>query len=178
MKPKRVRSTLLLGNNLDYTAINLAESGKKVWFVSPEVFDKIPDNIVPPEMQILKLITFIYLKDYKDLLSHLNGIHLWHKIPDIIILSNLDTYCHLYGDNYDTLLCALVVATLLDSASVCAKKNGTSYLISTCSQPSDPHKNKLQVLYDLYFSHVIEKTADSDTVCKDIINYYSNEKDC
>ncbi|XP_018569488.1 uncharacterized protein LOC108909590 [Anoplophora glabripennis] len=178
MNPKNIYSTLLLGNNFDYVlfkaAILFAESGLKVWFISPETFDKIPENIVAPEKEILQLITFLYLKDYKELISHLNGIHLWHKVPDVVILPNLEIYCNLHSDKYDPLLSALIVTALVDSTSVCAKKNQRAYLIATCSISPENCENRLQILHDMYFPHVVRESEENETLLKDIVDYYLN----
>ncbi|KAJ8970624.1 hypothetical protein NQ314_001159 [Rhamnusium bicolor] len=95
---------------------------------------------------------------------------------DIIILSGFDTYCNLYCDNYNSLLAALVSTTLLDSLSVCAhKKESTTYLILTCSPPSDNHKNQLQVLHDLYFPHIMNKLDNTKLLLDNIVSYFLNK---
>ncbi|KAG5889948.1 hypothetical protein JTB14_018843 [Gonioctena quinquepunctata] len=179
MFPENVYSSFLIGSNLDYTlfktAISFAESGLSVWFISPLPFDKVPENIDPPDKDILKLITFVYLKDYKSLISHLNTIHLWHKVPNLIILSRFDIYSNLHKEEkeYNPQISALISTSLLDCGSVCAKKKQLpAYLLATAEGASEDSKERLQVLNDMYFPHIIHDTCDND-LFKSVIEYYN-----
>jgi len=167
MNPYNFLSMFAVGESFDYVlfkiAISFAETGLSVWFISPETFDKAPGNIKPPDKEVLQLITFIYLKDFKDIITHLNTIHLWHKPPNVIIIKGFEYYCNFYCDFYNPLQAALVTTSLLDSAAVCAmKKDKQSFLLVTCSEPSESHKNNVQTIKDLYFPNYVHKIKDDD----------------
>ncbi|KAJ8956979.1 hypothetical protein NQ318_012143 [Aromia moschata] len=169
MNPENIFCSVVLGNDFDYvlfkTAIYFAESGLNVWLISPEALKKFRTILFHQKRN--------YLKDYKDLLSHLNSVHLWHKIPNIIILSDFDKYCNLYSDCYNPILSALVSATLLDSISVCSKKKQKPcYLICTCSPAENSYTDRFQVLRDMYFPHVINKLCDK-LLFDEIIGYFT-----
>ncbi|XP_063910038.1 uncharacterized protein LOC135127529 isoform X2 [Zophobas morio] len=129
MQPQNVHSVLAVGENFDYAlfrvAIAFAENGVQVWFISPKAFDKAPKELKTPDKEILQLITFMYLKDHNDLVTQLNGIHLWRKIPSVIILSGYEHYCDFSSVNYKPLQAALITTSLLDSVGVCAAKKET-----------------------------------------------------
>ncbi|XP_056634001.1 uncharacterized protein LOC130443418 isoform X1 [Diorhabda sublineata] len=180
MIPKGIHPTLLLNDNNNYilfkTAIYFAELGLNVWFISPNVIDKIPENISPPDKEILQLIIFIYLKNYKDLITHLNAIHMWHKSPTVIILGGFDIYTNLYGTNYDPTLTGLISSIVLDSAAVCTKKNNKSvYVILATKSTPEEYKDRIKVLYDLYFPNLIHDITEEAVVLDAIIDYYKNK---
>uniref|UniRef100_A0A6P7FV57 Uncharacterized protein LOC114333042 isoform X1 n=1 Tax=Diabrotica virgifera virgifera TaxID=50390 RepID=A0A6P7FV57_DIAVI len=156
-------------------AIHFAEKGLNVWFISPSLLDNIPANIVPPDKEILQLITFIYLKDCKDLLNHLNTIHLWHKSPTVILICGFDIYTNIFEENYKPMLAALLSTTLLDSSVVCYKKNKKStYLILTLQTIPDNYRDRIKVLYDMYFPNIITDQHEEIVIDK-VVNYYINK---
>ncbi|XP_023017852.2 uncharacterized protein [Leptinotarsa decemlineata] len=179
MYPENVHSSFLLGTNFVYTlfkaAIHFAETGLHVWFISSEAFDKVPENIIPPDKHTLRLITFVYLKDYKSLISHLNTIHMWHKTPNVIIISGFDAYTNLFEEDYNAQKAAFLSTSLLDCGSVCAKKKQSpSYLLLTAEDSLGIYKERLQVLHDMYFPEIIQGVKDADLL-KAIIDSYSKQ---
>ncbi|XP_060535851.1 uncharacterized protein LOC132707871 [Cylas formicarius] len=164
MEPANVSSLLLTDDEPDYVlfkvAIEAAERGANVWFISTEPFVAIPDNIEQPEKHVLRLITFIYLKTLDDLVEHLDGTHAWYKPPSLIILKDAHSYCGLAEDRCDVFKAAMLATVLIDSAACCASKRSTKCrVLVTCWGCVD---DSLQVLYDMYFSEVLVKREFDD----------------
>ncbi|KAK9877854.1 hypothetical protein WA026_020084 [Henosepilachna vigintioctopunctata] len=136
------------------TSILYAEAGFNVWYISFFPFETIPDNIIIPERDVLNLITFIYLKDYTRLISHLNTTHLWHKPPRIILMSGFEKYSGIDEDTYDPIFGALIATTLLNACSVASKKlNVVTYAVITCEKLKN-HEIRLNILRNLYFQNM------------------------
>lgn len=113
-------------------------------------------------------ICFRYLKDSKDLLHHLNSIHIWHKIPNVIILRGLETYGLLHSD-YCPTKTALLMASLLDAASTCGtKQSNNALLLVNCHIKQTQTENQLQVLNELYFKYTFK--AETFQSQNDIVN--------
>ncbi|XP_044749719.1 uncharacterized protein LOC123310317 [Coccinella septempunctata] len=168
MNIQTVKSILVIGEKLEYvlfnTAINCAKAGFPVWYISIFPFEKIPENIEIPEKDVLNLITFIYLKDYQCLISHLNGIHLWRKTPHVILIDKFDLYCNINEENYDPLIAALLSTSVLDaSCSASRKSKRDIYLIITC-KIQNMFERRLITLRNLYFPKIFSHSVDLDTV--------------
>ncbi|KAL3276206.1 hypothetical protein HHI36_020924 [Cryptolaemus montrouzieri] len=143
-------------------AITYAKSGNHVWYISCFPFEKIPNNIIIPEKEVLSLITFVFLKDYKDLINHLNGIHLWRKPPRIILVAGFEEYSNLNKPDYNPMCAALISTSLLDAISTAAAKlNAVSYLIVAC-RILENYKSRLNILRMLYFSEIISHPKEQD----------------
>lgn len=102
------------------------------------------------------------MKDYKDLIIHLNGIHLWRKTPNVIILSGFENYCNLSSTDYKPIQAALIMTSLLDSAAVCAVKNNEKVNVLVACAELTEGKEKLQIIKDLYFLNYILKSEDDE----------------
>ncbi|KAK5640534.1 hypothetical protein RI129_011345 [Pyrocoelia pectoralis] len=109
-----------LQDSLLKCAFQYADQGLNVWFISPQPITQLPPNLVPPDKEILQLITFLYLKDRADLLTHLNNVHLWHKYPQVIIVNDYEFYC-----GTGLTLSAFVVASILDATVACSRRHRT-----------------------------------------------------
>ncbi|XP_030760867.1 uncharacterized protein LOC115885973 [Sitophilus oryzae] len=150
-----VFSTLLIGDETNYIAlkfaIDCAEKGLPVWYISTEPIHELPNSIIKPCREVLKLITFIYLQTYSDLIKHLNGIQNWRNIPRIIILKNFEIYSKIRAD-YSSAKAAYLCAILLNTMSYVKQKlNSAAYLLVFNASLDTEDLNKLQVLYDMYF---------------------------
>lgn len=85
-------------------------------------------------------------------MSHLNGIHMWHKPPQVIIVSNFEEYCNSPQQNFDVDIAAQISAMLVDAASACAKKYGAKeLLLVACNR----WHSSIQILVDLYYENRI-----------------------
>lgn len=162
------KSIFIVGNTLEYvlfeTAINSAKAGLPVWYISIVPFNKIPDNIDIPGKEVLNLITFIYLKDYHCLISHLNGIHLWRKTPRVILIDRFDLYSNINEENYNPLCGALISTSILDASSSISKKtNENIFLIVACSTQNIVSK-RASILKNLYFPKTFIHSTDSETL--------------
>lgn len=139
MGSENIKSTVLINDNYEIIlfqlTIKLAATGLNVWLISQAPCHKLPSDIKPPDKEILQLITFMYLKDYSSLIKQLNGIHMWHKIPNVIMVAGFDKYCglHIEDVNYNPLRTAFLCTCLLDSLQNCAKKTLKSFLLVACS---------------------------------------------
>ncbi|KRT80279.1 hypothetical protein AMK59_7410 [Oryctes borbonicus] len=154
--PGNVKSIFLYGPNLEYVlfknAINSSEDGAKIWFISPDPFKKFPSDIAILDKEILKNITFLYLKDSTELLKHLNSIHTWYRIPEIIILNNF----HVYRNNNATssVHSAHLCASLLDACKACSKKLEKTATLLVAYNIDPPEGELIQNIVDLYFDSV------------------------
>ncbi|CAG9861816.1 unnamed protein product [Phyllotreta striolata] len=180
MIPPNLYPTLFLSKHPDYIlfklAIYFAEQGHSVWFISPKVFESIPEDIRSPDKEILQSITFVYLQDYKSLINHLNAIHLWHKVPTVVLMSGFDVYTKLYGDTFDPLLPAIVTSSLFDGASVCSKKNKKPvFVIVAAYEPPRIYLSRYQSLHDLYYPNFISN-GEKSAILKKVVDYYGNNK--
>lgn len=120
---------------------------------------------------------FSYLKDRRDLINHLNGIHLWHKLPDIVIVAGFDRYIELYSDTYNSCRGAHLATSLVDALSVCAKKNqNNSFLILAATLPPQECTRRFQIFLDIYFPNFIwhHDHGEKNRVLKQINNLYSH----
>lgn len=121
----KVRSIFAHGVNIKHSllkvAISCAENGYAVWFITPQEINSLPDDLPIPDTEVSKLLTFLYLKDYSDLLSILHGIHGWNKIPNIIIVNSLNVYVR--EDNNDFVSAAHIISNVISAGMVCAKKH-------------------------------------------------------
>ncbi|XP_044270745.1 uncharacterized protein LOC123015202 [Tribolium madens] len=178
MQPEKVISTLAVGENFDsdlfQVAISFAENGLYVWLISPQAFDKAPKNVKTPDKEVLRLITFLYLKDHTDLLTQINGIHLWRKVPNVIIITGFEHYCSFSTPDYNPLQAALITTSLLDSAAVCATRNNDKVFLLVCcgTTASGERKKPLQVIKDLYFSCYLEKREKTNEFCKNVTSLF------
>ncbi|XP_019874250.1 uncharacterized protein LOC109602341 [Aethina tumida] len=174
MNLDKVKSCLLIGNDLEVVllkvAINYAERGLNVWFISPEAINNIPKEIKVPSTEVLKLITFLYLRSYEDLLNNLNKIQLWHRKPDMIILNGLDIYCDINSDQYNSLVSASICAAILDNASGSSGVQQTSLLIVSSEVPNEL-SSRMKVLIDMYFPFVLNN-ADKKKLYDDVVEYF------
>nr|CAH7723042.1 unnamed protein product [Callosobruchus chinensis] len=116
-------------------------------------------------------IIFRYLRDPKDLMTQLNGIHLWNKSPSIIIVSQFKAYVQVPGKDNNNFLAAFILTSLLDSAAVCSRKNKKKSLVLTCADDV-PNIKEFQILFDMYFSHSVQKMDDDNTVDR-IVKLYN-----
>ncbi|VEN43067.1 unnamed protein product [Callosobruchus maculatus] len=177
MDVDNVISVLLVKEDPEYilfkTAMLFAEQGLLVWFISSKPFENLPKKITNHDKEILQQITFLYLRNLKDLITELNGIHLWNKSPSIIILSQFKTYVQVPVEDPKNFLAAFILTSLLDSAAVCSKKNKKKSLILTCTEDVS-NMNKFQILFDMYFSHSVQK-IDEDNTVDTIVKIYTNQ---
>ncbi|GJQ85135.1 hypothetical protein Trydic_g9080 [Trypoxylus dichotomus] len=151
-----VKSVFLYGPNLEYVlfknAINFAEEGAQIWFIAPEPFKEFPSGITILDKQILKNITFLYLKNATELLKQLNSIHTWYRIPEIIILSDFHVYRN--NDEAGSVQWAYLCASLLDACKACSRKLEKVATLLVAYN-TDPIGDKLvQSIVDLYFDNV------------------------
>nr|CAI5860618.1 unnamed protein product [Callosobruchus analis] len=178
MDIENVVSVLLVKEDPEYvlfkTAMLFAEQGLLIWFISSKPFENLPKRITNIDKEILQQITFLYLRDLKDLIMHLNGIHLWNKSPSIIILSQFKTYLEVPGKGDNNFLAAFILTSLLDSAGVCSRKNKKKSLVLTCAEDV-PNTHQFQILFDMYFSHSVQK-MDEDNTVDIIIKLYESIK--
>ncbi|CAH2009125.1 unnamed protein product [Acanthoscelides obtectus] len=176
MDAENLISVLHLNENPEYIlfkiALLFAEQSLQVWFISPKPFENIPVNIVQIDKEILQQITFLYLKDFKDLITELNGIHLWHKAPNIIILSHFKTYLEALDKN-SSFFAAFILASVLDGAAVSTKRNKKKTLVLICLEDIT-NLDQFQIIFDMYFSHFIPK-MDQDNIVDTIVKLYINQ---
>ena len=91
------------------------------------------------------------------MLRHINGIHLWHKLPELIILNDFQYYIDLQSDDFNPSLAALIVASFLDAATSCSDRLNSSkiYLVFGCQSDDQKTALRLQRIVDLYFDKVL-----------------------
>lgn len=98
-----------------------------------------------------------YVKDRLSLLKHMNGIHLWHKAPQLVILNKYEHYCKTQLDEHMFQVTAFTTSTILDAISACAKKNNISkaYLL-ICAQLD----SRLRFVMNMYFNYILNHEED------------------
>ncbi|XP_050301387.1 uncharacterized protein LOC126739655 [Anthonomus grandis grandis] len=168
MAEHKIASTLLVGNdNIDFVlfqfAIDRAKMGQRVWVIAIKPFNEVPEGIEQPCKDVLKLITFIYLSDFVELMQHFNSIHKWKHTPNVIILKDFVHYCNLYDTKYDLRLAAFLSASLIDCLNFLAQKHGPNVLLLvSCKQEENNVillRNRLKVILDMYFDGIIDGTG-------------------
>ncbi|KAF5287305.1 hypothetical protein FQR65_LT02178 [Abscondita terminalis] len=158
MLPESVVSLFVVGDKLEEPlfkcALLYAEHGFNVWFISPQPFSKFPQGINTLDKEILKLITFLYLKEESDLLLHLNSVHLWHKYPQVIIVDSFEEYC-----SENDIVNAFVMSSVLDASASCARRSRSkkSYVLVNSSKS---YTN----LVDMYFPRSLTFTSEEDLI--------------
>lgn len=101
---------------------------------------------------------------------------MWHKVPNVIIVKGFEIYARLYEEDYNSSIAALLSATLLDTASVCAKKTKKEVLVLVAvSPPIESHTKRLQVLHDMYFLNLINEVTENDSL-ESIKKFYTQVK--
>ncbi|XP_015184571.1 PREDICTED: uncharacterized protein LOC107070666 isoform X1 [Polistes dominula] len=76
-------------------AIYWAEEGNRVFFITPIPLQQIPSachESNPSTYYTYKLITFLYLSDYKSLATQLAELHTFISLPTILLLDDIDHY--------------------------------------------------------------------------------------
>ncbi|KAK4873377.1 hypothetical protein RN001_015406 [Aquatica leii] len=158
MLPEGVVSLFVVGDVMEDAlfkcAVQYAEHGLHVWFVSPQPFNKLPQSATRLSQDILRLITFLYLKEESDLLTHLNRVHLWHKYPQVIIINSFETYCK---DN--ALMNAFIVSSAFDAVSSCARRHSLKKAHLVIASRETYHN-----LTDMYFPRVFAFTNDDEFI--------------
>lgn len=96
-------------------------------------------------------------------------------MPRVIILAGFETYTNLCKEKYNPLLSGIVSCSILDSASVCFKKNEKpTFIIASTEEVPGTYMDRFQAIHDLYFPNVIEQ-GDTTMVLDQIINYYNTK---
>lgn len=85
-------------------------------------------------------------------------------------------YSNFYNDAYEPTLPALIAATLLDSASTCSNKTKQDTYIIASTFLNEQYKQRVQVVYDMYFLRVISESEDTDDTLKELLDYFQNKK--
>ncbi|KAK2581632.1 hypothetical protein KPH14_002133 [Odynerus spinipes] len=98
---QNVKTTLIHGPQelsktfLYEAAIYWAEEGHRVFYITPEPLQSLPSachDRTSSSYMVLKLIRFIYLSDYKSLVTQLTELHTFVSLPSIFLLDDLDHY--------------------------------------------------------------------------------------
>lgn len=97
------------------------------------------------------------MDDHKELINQLNGIHIWHHLPNVLILNCYEHYCCLTSNNDNKAKAPVITALLLDAVSTCSCKNSRSSLfLAGLNDKECSLDNKLKILLNLYFEHLVE----------------------
>ncbi|XP_022920133.1 uncharacterized protein [Onthophagus taurus] len=157
MNSNKLESILVCDNDivgLFKIALKLVESGKYVWFISPEPITSLPKNVTPSTKEVLKFLTLLYFKDTRELLKHFNSIQTWFRIPELIIIIDFHHYLDCENNDYNPTESAFLCASFLDAGNACIKKlNKSVYLIASLDLDKCKNKN-VQILLDLYFNKI------------------------
>lgn len=103
----------------------------------------------------------------------MNGVHIWHKIPSVVIIKGIDEYCEIYNENYNQLKTAFTITSILDGIGACAKKkNRACYLLMTCTKPNEEYCNRIKILFDMYFSHLFDEYSDNNLIVDLIVDNF------
>ncbi|KAL2722542.1 hypothetical protein V1478_009405, partial [Vespula squamosa] len=98
---QNLKTTLLHGpaelskTFLYQAAIYWAEEGRRVFYITPIPLQQIPSSCHesnPSTYFTYKLITFVYLSDYKSLVTQLAELHTFVSLPTIVLLDDIDHY--------------------------------------------------------------------------------------
>lgn len=96
------------------------------------------------------------MEDYNDLIKHINDIHNWRILPNVIILNSFEHYGCLTSST-DSTRPAFITSLLLDAVNVCSHKNSKPSLFLACLNDEDCVLDyKLKTLLHLYFEHLVE----------------------
>lgn len=102
------------------------------------------------------------MEDYNDLINHINDIHNWRTLPNVIILNNFEHYGCLTSSS-DSTRPALITSLLLDAVNVCSHKNSKPSLFLAClNDEAYVLDYKLKNLLHLYFEHLVELQASHE----------------
>ncbi|XP_031357429.1 uncharacterized protein LOC116181260 isoform X2 [Photinus pyralis] len=158
MLPQNVFSLLIKNSDklkLQDVLFKYASLGLNVWFISPQPFNQLPSNLIPPDKEVLQLITFLYLQDQADLLSHLNSVHLWTKYPQVIIVNDYEFYC---GDSLR--LNAFIIASMLDATLACARRHHfkRAHFVTSFTRECTEFEN----IFCMYFRKILSYDDNED----------------
>lgn len=82
---------------------------------------------------------------------------MWHKIPNVIILSAFETYTSLHLPTFSLTNSAFLLASLLNASIACATKQKTdAFILVSCQSGSVTEENQLQVLNKTYLQHIVK----------------------
>lgn len=101
-------------------AVAYASQDYHVTFISRQPLSRMPYSVhgmIRPETAgLLSTLTFLYMKDVKDLISYLSEIHTRTLLPDVLIVDDLEHYLrqlhNLSPEAGSAKLCALLVDAL------------------------------------------------------------------
>nr|XP_018900988.1 PREDICTED: uncharacterized protein LOC109033035 [Bemisia tabaci] len=168
-EPSQVTShlTALLGSEVSapillQIAIYWIEQSYSVIYIRPTPHTKLPPDIHGVStiqenlQQFSNLLRFLYLPSWSDLLQFLFCVHEAASVPHVVLVENLNFYCATEpGVPPDESHAALILASLKDSVTACARKLKTSTHL-VCSFDHVAHKDfKLHPVFDIFFSDSI-----------------------
>lgn len=108
----------------------------------------------------------------------MNGVHIWHKIPTVVIIKEIDEYCDLFSEDYLHLKTAFTITSILDGVAACSNKiQRDCYLLVTCQAPESQYCKRLNNLYNLYFDHVIKEDTEKNVIIKSIVDKFQNNNE-
>lgn len=97
-----------------------------------------------------------YLEDYKDLIQHMNGIHKWRRIPNVVIINSCEQYCN-FGSDLNYVKVSFILASILDGVKACACKHSKrSILLTRFNNDEWLFDSRFQTLLHLYFQYIVD----------------------
>lgn len=170
-----VSTVFINGSNTDYLlfkiAIHYAEEGTNTWFISPKPIQHFPQNLSIPNKEILKFILFFYLQTAEDLVKKLNSIHVWEKMPEVIIISDYQHYTHMHkcanddNNSNSAIMAAYVTASLHDAALAVFTK------ITRDKQLKQMNNNK-RTTYAIVSTNYNAQSKQNQIIIKSLVNLF------
>lgn len=131
MFSENVKATLLCGPKklsesfMFEAATYWAEKGRRVIYIAPVPLEKRPGachDRSDPTVVALKLMRFVYLKDYESLVEHLIKLHTYAAVPSVLLIDSLDDYLNDEAARNNTkMFIAKTCALILHSMNSCSR---------------------------------------------------------
>ncbi|XP_066597031.1 uncharacterized protein [Prorops nasuta] len=143
-------------------AIYWANEGRNVLYVAPTSLECLPPSCHDrsnPAPATFRLMRFMYLTDYEDLIKQFSQLHTFATLPSILIIDDLDHYLHKQNvkeefNMHAAKTCALIFDTM-SSISRILKID-----VHICAWYSSALDNT--ILHNMYFRNVFTISEDEE----------------
>ncbi|XP_015604380.1 uncharacterized protein LOC107272097 isoform X2 [Cephus cinctus] len=131
-----------------------AEEGRRVIYITPTPLESLPSTYHdrnPPIAAAFKLIRFMYLSNYENLVEQLAELHTFTSLPSVLLIDNLDHYVEddsirEQKDFHAARTCAFI----LDSMNACCRILKTE--VHVCATVFASARRS--AAYNIYFGNI------------------------
>ncbi|XP_035719847.1 uncharacterized protein LOC118440634 isoform X1 [Vespa mandarinia] len=150
-------------------AIYWAEEGHRVFYITPIPLQQIPSachESNPSTYFTYKLITFVYLSNYKSLVTQLAELHTFVSLPTIVLLDDLDHYIkddatkkQDYCQEKTKMRIARACSVIFDAINSCSRISNT--IVHACVWSSSILR-KTDMDITIYFRNIWNVSEDEE----------------